>query len=212
MTAPARFRGTDLDGLLASRLRRSLVGSTLEHRVATLVFDAGHSQWTVDLDRGRSRVRRGAAEHPTLVVRGAPDVLSAVIGGDASGVQAFLDGDVTIRGDLGLSLELDGMLSDDEDAVHLVRARRATVMGVSTALVAGVASFALMAGVMNLAGYVAVGHHHAHGDVFTIISIHCCASPWSPGPPQYLRSRYIATIPQHRFIRSRRRSCQTTCC
>jgi MFS family permease len=29
-----------------------------------------------------------------------------------------------------------------------------------------------MAGVMNLAGYVAVGHHHAQGSIFTIISIH----------------------------------------
>ena len=29
-----------------------------------------------------------------------------------------------------------------------------------------------MAGVMNLAGYVAVGHHHPQGSVFTIISIH----------------------------------------
>jgi MFS family permease len=44
--------------------------------------------------------------------------------------------------------------------------------GVATAMVGAVASFAVMAGVMNLAGYVAVGHGHAHGDVFTIISIH----------------------------------------
>jgi len=44
--------------------------------------------------------------------------------------------------------------------------------GVSTAMVAAVSSFAIMAGVMNLAGYVAVGHHHAQGSVFTIISIH----------------------------------------
>jgi MFS family permease len=44
--------------------------------------------------------------------------------------------------------------------------------GVSTAMVAAVASFAVMAGVMNLAGYVAVGHHHSHGSIFTIISIH----------------------------------------
>ena len=29
-----------------------------------------------------------------------------------------------------------------------------------------------MVGVMNLAGYVAVGHGHAQGDVFTIISLH----------------------------------------
>ena len=44
--------------------------------------------------------------------------------------------------------------------------------GVATAMVAAVTSFAVMAGVMNLAGYVAVGHHHSHGDVFTIISLH----------------------------------------
>ncbi|MGZ4291591.1 MAG: MFS transporter [Gaiellaceae bacterium] len=44
--------------------------------------------------------------------------------------------------------------------------------GVTTALVAAVSSFAVMAGVMNLAGYVAVGHGHGHGDVFTIISLH----------------------------------------
>ncbi|MFL5927052.1 MAG: MFS transporter [Gaiellaceae bacterium] len=44
--------------------------------------------------------------------------------------------------------------------------------GVASAMVAAVGSFAVMAGVMNLAGYVAVGHHHAQGSIFTIISLH----------------------------------------
>jgi MFS family permease len=44
--------------------------------------------------------------------------------------------------------------------------------GVTTAMLASIASFAVMVGVMNLAGYVAVGHGHAHGDVFTVISAH----------------------------------------
>jgi MFS family permease len=44
--------------------------------------------------------------------------------------------------------------------------------GVPTAMVAVVSSFAVMVGVMNLAGYVAVGHHHAQGSIFTIISLH----------------------------------------
>jgi len=44
--------------------------------------------------------------------------------------------------------------------------------GVPTALAGAVASFAVMVGVMNLAGYVAVGHHHRHGDIFTVISFH----------------------------------------
>ena len=44
--------------------------------------------------------------------------------------------------------------------------------GVPAALVAGVASFAVMTSVMNLAGYVAVGRGHHEGDVFTMISVH----------------------------------------
>jgi MFS family permease len=44
--------------------------------------------------------------------------------------------------------------------------------GVPAALVAAIASFAVMAGVMNLAGYVAVGRGHHQGDVFTMISVH----------------------------------------
>jgi MFS family permease len=44
--------------------------------------------------------------------------------------------------------------------------------GVSAALLAAVASFAVMASVMNLAGYVAVARGHHQGDVFTMISIH----------------------------------------
>lgn len=44
--------------------------------------------------------------------------------------------------------------------------------GVVPAMVAAIASFAVMAGVMNLAGYVAIGRGHHEGDVFTMISVH----------------------------------------
>ena len=44
--------------------------------------------------------------------------------------------------------------------------------GVPTALIGAVTSFAVMVGVMNLSGYVAIGRHHHQGDVFTIISLH----------------------------------------
>jgi MFS family permease len=44
--------------------------------------------------------------------------------------------------------------------------------GVGTALVAAVASFSVMAAVMNLTGYVMVGHGHHQRDVFPVISAH----------------------------------------
>lgn len=43
---------------------------------------------------------------------------------------------------------------------------------VPAAVLAAVASFAVMAGVMNLTGYIVVGHDHAQADVFTVISLH----------------------------------------
>jgi MFS family permease len=44
--------------------------------------------------------------------------------------------------------------------------------GVPSAVLAALASFAVMAGVMNLTGYIVVGHHHEQADVFTVISLH----------------------------------------
>lgn len=44
--------------------------------------------------------------------------------------------------------------------------------GVVPALVAAVASFAVMASMMNLASYMAIGRGHKEGDVFTMISVH----------------------------------------
>jgi MFS family permease len=44
--------------------------------------------------------------------------------------------------------------------------------GVLTSLVAAVASFACMAAVMNLTGYLVIDHGHHQADVFTVISLH----------------------------------------
>jgi len=43
---------------------------------------------------------------------------------------------------------------------------------VPVAMLAAITSFAVMASVMNLSGYVVVGHHHEQSDVFTVISLH----------------------------------------
>ena len=44
--------------------------------------------------------------------------------------------------------------------------------GVLSALVAAVSSFAVMAAVMNLTGYLVIDHGHHQSDVFTVISLH----------------------------------------
>jgi len=72
--------------------------------------------------------------------------------------------------EMGAAHHVEGSSQPDVPAENLRRVLRRP--GVATAVIAGVSSFAVMVGVMNLSGYVAVGHGHAHGDVFTIISLH----------------------------------------
>jgi MFS family permease len=62
----------------------------------------------------------------------------------------------------------EGEVRGPAEPLRLIVARP----GVPTALLAAIASFAVMVGVMNLSGYVAVGHGHHQSDVFTIISAH----------------------------------------
>jgi MFS family permease len=75
-----------------------------------------------------------------------------------------------------IALELQARGSVDEVAAAAAPAAplREILLrpGVPTAVVAALASFAVMAGVMNLTGYIVVGHHHAQADVFTVISLH----------------------------------------
>jgi MFS family permease len=44
--------------------------------------------------------------------------------------------------------------------------------GVPSAVIAALASFAVMVSVMNLSGYIVIGHQHEQADVFTVISLH----------------------------------------
>lgn len=135
MTSAAPSTGADLDTLLAVRLRRGLAGTVLARRTARVVFNAGHAGvWTVTLANGRGTVRRGSAADPTLVISGTAGVLADIAAGRESGVQAFLDGRVICRGDLALSLQLDGLWEQDADRPdRFPRALEVTAMGVRTA-------------------------------------------------------------------------------
>lgn len=134
VSLPAPALGADLDVLLTQRLRRGVRGTVLEGRTARIVLDAPDSGvWTVDIAGGRGSARRGSATDPTLVIHGTQEVLADVVSGRESGVHAFLDGRLTVRGDLSLSLQLDGLFAaDGERDPALPHAEVVRAMGVRT--------------------------------------------------------------------------------
>lgn len=128
----------DLLPLLEQRLL-GLYHPLLADTTATLEFTAGGlATWTVEIDRGRAVARPGRRGNPATTVRASVAVLTEVVSGRRSGIQAFLDGDLTVRGNLALALQLDGMFPGDaaDDTRTYTRSVRA----------AGIDTFYLEAG------------------------------------------------------------------
>ncbi len=126
--------GADLDIRLATRLRRGLSDTVLAHRTAKVVLDAGHGErWTIEVVDGTGRAHRGSVPRPTLTISSTLSTLSEVVSGEASGVEAFLDGRLTVRGDLALGLQMDGLFhgGDPRPDSH-PRALAIQAMGIHT--------------------------------------------------------------------------------
>ncbi|WP_375481147.1 alpha/beta fold hydrolase [uncultured Jatrophihabitans sp.] len=113
----------DLLPLLVERLK-GIYSPLLSDVSATLLFTAGGlANWTVQIENGRASARSGGPSRPTTTVRAPLSVLVEVLSGQRSGVQAFLDGALTVRGNLALALQLDGLFPGDatDDSRTLTR-------------------------------------------------------------------------------------------
>jgi pimeloyl-ACP methyl ester carboxylesterase len=122
----------DLLPLLRDRLRGSY-SPLLADVDATMLFTAGGmANWTVQIERGRANVLPGGPGSPTTTVRAALPVLHDVVSGARSGVQAFLDHDLTVRGNLALSLQMDGLFPGDAADVTRTLTRSAHADGIDT--------------------------------------------------------------------------------
>lgn len=136
-SAVARVPGvSDLDALLVARVRRGAAGP-LSERTGALVLDAGVAgRWTITVESGRASVHRGSVAKPAATVRAAASVLVDVVNGTTSGAEAFLTGQLTVRGDLSLALALDGAFETPERPLTQPRMTTAFPLGVRTACLA----------------------------------------------------------------------------
>lgn len=136
MAQPERRRLTvslpNIDALLSARVRQG-VGAALADVCAEVVFEVQPvGVWTLRLDSGRVYLRRGAARAAATTIRVDPRTFADILNARYSGVDAFLSGSLTVRGNLSLSLAIDGAFDVGERPAHFPRARYATVLGART--------------------------------------------------------------------------------
>jgi pimeloyl-ACP methyl ester carboxylesterase len=98
---------------------------------ALVVFDGGAGAWTAVLDGPRMQLARGRAPNATTTILADAATLAAVVDGSQSGVHAFLDGRLRIRGNMALALQLDGF-DHPGRPVRLPRARTVRAHDIDT--------------------------------------------------------------------------------
>ena len=123
----------NLDALFSARVRQG-VGAALADERGSVVFSAPPAgSWSVHLQEGRVRLSRGSVPKPRATVTADPTTLAAVLEGRLSGVEAFLNHGLTVRGDLALALQMDGAFDVGiRPATHPV-AKVRKVLGVRSA-------------------------------------------------------------------------------
>ncbi|HLY38578.1 MAG TPA: alpha/beta fold hydrolase [Candidatus Binatia bacterium] len=98
---------------------------------ATVTFDAGHAAWSVVIRGKAIELVPDRVPRPDTVVRADAVTLASVLAGDESGVYAFLDGRLTIRGNMALAIRLDAV-DDPGRPPAFPRARTARTLDVET--------------------------------------------------------------------------------
>src|SRR5688572_2087182 len=105
-----------MQGALLSAVRRRAsgdAGPVLARLRATVALDAGaDGAVTLTLDRGTVTVTEGRPSRPTTLITADPSTLLDIVEGRTSGVTAYLERRIRVRGNLALSLQLDGVFPE----------------------------------------------------------------------------------------------------
>ena len=76
---------------------------------AAVVLATPEERWTLRVNGGRLTVGIGGVERPDAVISSDAETLVQINTGRVTGSEAFLDGRVTVRGNLGLALRLESL-------------------------------------------------------------------------------------------------------
>jgi pimeloyl-ACP methyl ester carboxylesterase len=134
---PAEAPGRrELEVALLERLAQPVdVGS--RRRVSVALDTGPDGGWTFHVDGGELRLAHGAAGDADARITTGAGTMVEILRGERSGVEAFIAGDLRVRGDLALTLRLSGSLPDRSAPARFPRGREAAAGGGTFYLEAG---------------------------------------------------------------------------
>jgi pimeloyl-ACP methyl ester carboxylesterase len=130
---PAVGAGVDVEAVLDAR-PQVVSGPLVDQAPVVITIDTGPAgSWTLRVDRdGRVHRAPGLVGRAQVRIFSDPATLVAMLSGRASGVGAFMDGRLTVRGSLGLALLLEGALAPPRRPARFPRPATVAVGGVRT--------------------------------------------------------------------------------
>lgn len=128
--AGARTSGpSSLSPLLLERMSTpSDLGPYRDARIVIELVDG--PSWTIELRDGRLSLSPRPADDPDTTIRTTSRTLEDMLENRRSGTEAFLSGDLRVRGNLELSLRLASVFITDETPEHFPRPRDVEVDGI----------------------------------------------------------------------------------
>ena len=116
--------------LLESLRRRPNPGADISARLALDITDG--PSWTVGVEPDRLWLSSGIPDDVDTTVFADTQTMVAMMSGEISGIEAFIEGRLRVRGNLSLSLRLSGLIGATDRPARFERAAEVAPGGVKT--------------------------------------------------------------------------------
>jgi pimeloyl-ACP methyl ester carboxylesterase len=125
--------GTGIESALLARLREPVDLGPVKSASIVLNVEGG-DDWSLFWSDGELTLGSGVTDEADTTITTDPDTMVGILNGSISGVDAFIRGDLRVRGNLALSLRISGSFMEGERPVRFPRALDVKARGVQTFL------------------------------------------------------------------------------